>query len=79
MLEIGPGQSVLSIMAAIMGAKVTVVDLPQEYLKRYRKVFGIFEEAIKAGGGELNIMEGDINDPAVKGRLPDSFFTHIFC
>jgi len=78
-LEIGPGQTVLSIVAAIMGAKVTVVESFGAYLRRYRRVYAIFKDAIKENGGELNIIEGDVTSNEVKGQLSKDSFSHVFC
>ncbi|MHC4139296.1 MAG: hypothetical protein ACYSR1_05495, partial [Planctomycetota bacterium] len=78
-LEIGPRVSVLSIIIAIMGAKVTVVDLSAESLARFRIVADMFAEEISLSEGELNIIEGDINDSSIKAQFGDSSFTHVIC
>lgn len=79
LLEIGPGQTVFSIIAAIMGAKVTVVELSKDYLEHYKKVIEIFKEVIKENDGELQILAGDILDPKIKSSLSGQCFDHVIC
>jgi len=79
LLDIGPGHAVLSIMAAIMGAKVTVVELSAQFLIRYQEVAKIFKDEIEKAGGELNIIHGDITQEGVKAMLRTDCFSQIMC
>ncbi len=78
-LEIGPGQTITSIIAATMGADVTVIELSKEYLKRFEILVRWFQNDIKQAGGNLRIIKGDINNPEIKKELKDSSFDHVIC
>jgi len=76
-LEIGPGYTLLNVIAAIMGAKVTVVEPEPKYHVRLQGIKIQVEELIRLSGGELKILTENILDEGVQEKLKDNSFDHV--
>jgi len=88
LLEIRPGEKVLEIglnsvhlgiLAAIRGAQVTIVE-KEEIIKDtdIRKLIDKWEPGIAAVGGNIDLIPGDILDPAMQIKLQGLVFDHVF-
>lgn len=77
-LEIGPGYTVLCVIAALLGTKVTVVEPSQKRRIRLKAIKNQVEDLIQKVGGELIIIEKSILDSEVQSELKDGSFDHIW-
>lgn len=69
-LEIGPGISVISIIAACLGAKVTLVEHPDVATReRLESLIEYFRSDIENGGGDIEFIFGDITSSDIQEEI----------
>lgn len=77
-LEIGPGHTLLPIIAALSGVRVMAVEPSPKYGVRLKGMKAQVEDLITLAGGELNIIERSILEPEVQQQLADESFDHVW-
>ena len=78
-LEIGLNSMRLGILAAVLGARVTIVE-KQEVVDgtNFNELIDKWRPEIEGVGGHIELVLGDISEPAVQGKLQGLAFDHIF-
>ncbi len=77
-LEIGPGINLLSLVAALQGAEVIVVEPSEKYARRLRALLERIDPLIRRAGGSYTVVEGKIEDRQVSDYLRAKPFDQIW-
>jgi len=78
-LEVGLNSMRLGILAAVLGARVTIVER-QEVVDgtNFNELIDKWRPEIEAVGGHVELVLGDISEPLVQNKLKGLAFDHIF-